>query len=133
MAGEASATTSVPSRRWLSRQGQTHRCTGSCTVIAPVPFHARYFAESRRRIYVTPKSYLTLIDNYMGLMAAKRTELTLSRQRCMTGVTKIEDSNAMVAKLKVCVVRCTLVLAPLHCIPATIRTLPPPMMHLMVC
>jgi hypothetical protein len=74
-----------------------------------------------------------LIDNYMGLMAAKRTELTLSRQRCMTGVTKIEDSNALVAKLKVCVVRCTLVLAPLHCIPATIRTLPPPMMHLMVC
>ena len=48
-------------------------------------------------------------------------------------MTKIEDSNALVAKLKVCVVRCTLVLAPLHCIPATIRTLPPPMMHLMVC
>lgn len=40
----------------------------------------------------------------MGLMAAKRTELTLSRQRCMTGVTKIEDSNALVAKLKVCCV-----------------------------
>jgi hypothetical protein len=70
-----------------------------------------------------------LIDNYMGLMAAKRTELTLSRQRCMTGVTKIEDSNALVAKLKVWVVCWFLCIAS----PQPFALSTPPMMHLMVC
>ena len=65
----------------------------------------------------------------MGLMAAKRTELTLSRQRCMTGVTKIEDSNALVAKLKVWVVCWFLCIAS----PQPFALSTPPTMHLMVC
>ncbi len=76
---------------------------GACTFVhqSMETMCERYHRELRRHIYVTPKSYLNLVVTYMQLLTAKRGELSYSRTRCMTGVTKIEDSNALVGRLKV--------------------------------
>lgn len=57
--------------------------------------------ELRRHVYITPKSYLDLLNTYTSLLSAKRHELVSSRQRFVTGVAKLEDTKAMVASLQV--------------------------------
>jgi hypothetical protein len=61
----------------------------------------RAFAEAtRRKVYVTPKSYLELIALYKSLLARKRAELSAARQRLEGGVAKIAAAGAQVADLK---------------------------------
>jgi dynein heavy chain, axonemal len=64
----------------------------------------RYMKEMRRHVYITPKSYLDLLNTYTSLLSAKRHELVSSRQRFVTGVAKLEDTKAMVASLQVMLV-----------------------------
>ena len=82
---------------------QMHAIASACTYVQQTmeEMCVRYLRELRRHMYVTPKSYLNLVGTYMALLTAKRGEMSFSRQRCMTGVTKIEDSNALVGRLKV--------------------------------
>ena len=62
----------------------------------------RFLRELRRHVYVTPKSYLDLLSSYTTLLSTKRGELAASRQRLVTGVSKLEDTKAMVVGLQVC-------------------------------
>jgi hypothetical protein len=61
----------------------------------------RRFAEAtKRKVYVTPKSYLELIALYKSLLARKRADLSAARQRLEGGVAKIAAAGAQVADLK---------------------------------
>ncbi|MEW5314022.1 MAG: hypothetical protein WDW38_005550 [Sanguina aurantia] len=56
----------------------------------------RFFAELRRRYYTTPKSYLDLINLYLQLLKEKREELTNAKERLLDGLSKLNQTNAMV-------------------------------------
>jgi dynein heavy chain len=60
----------------------------------------RFFQELRRRFYITPKSYLDLIDLYVHLLADKRAELSASRDRLLNGLQKLRETNAMVDAMR---------------------------------
>jgi dynein heavy chain len=60
-----------------------------------------FLSELSRYVYTTPKSYLDLISSYLKMLEEKRAELTKGQQRLQTGVDKLEESNALVANLKV--------------------------------
>ncbi|DBB00312.1 TPA: Dynein beta chain, flagellar outer arm [Trebouxia sp. C0004] len=63
---------------------------------------SRMYLESVRRYnYTTPKSYLELISLYKDLLARKREELRLDKERLENGVTKIAQASAQVADLQV--------------------------------
>ncbi|KAA6419077.1 MAG: flagellar outer dynein arm heavy chain beta [Trebouxia sp. A1-2] len=56
---------------------------------------SRMYLESVRRYnYTTPKSYLELISLYKDLLARKREELRLDKERLENGVTKIAQASA---------------------------------------
>eukprot|EP01029_Cantina_marsupialis_P009144 TRINITY_DN2137_c0_g5_i1.p1 TRINITY_DN2137_c0_g5~~TRINITY_DN2137_c0_g5_i1.p1 ORF type:complete len:3984 (-),score=1416.37 TRINITY_DN2137_c0_g5_i1:203-12154(-) len=63
-------------------------------------FGERFFNELQRKVYTTPKSYLDLINLYLGMLEEKRAELQGLKQRLATGVSKLEETNEMVAGLK---------------------------------
>ncbi len=96
-------------RRYLSRvpemltEGQQVALADACAFVhqSMEAMTARFTLEMRRHVYVTPKLYLDLIVSYLSLLSSKRHELSMLRQRCVAGVTKLEDSNAIVARLKV--------------------------------
>lgn len=63
--------------------------------------HLCRFLESVRRYnYTTPKSYLELISLYKQLLARKREELRLDKERLESGVDKIAQASAQVADLQ---------------------------------
>jgi dynein heavy chain len=55
-----------------------------------------YLETERRYNYTTPKSYLELISLYKGLLAKKREELRLQKERLENGVLKISQASAQV-------------------------------------
>jgi dynein heavy chain, axonemal len=55
----------------------------------------------RRYNYTTPKSYLELISLYKSLLAKKREELRLAKERLESGVDKIQQASAQVADLQI--------------------------------
>jgi len=57
-------------------------------------------ARLRRKVYVTPKSYLDLISLYLEMIQEKRDEKDLALRRLQTGVDKIDDANNVVASLQ---------------------------------
>ena len=61
----------------------------------------RFFQELRRKFYTTPKSYLDLINLYIGLLAEKREELGLARDRLLNGLMKLDETNSVVDAMKV--------------------------------
>ncbi|OQR99780.1 dynein heavy chain, partial [Thraustotheca clavata] len=64
--------------------------------------HADHFlTEFQRHVYITPKSYLDAIHLYLRLLAEKRYQVKEAYDRLSTGVVKLEDTNEVVAKLKV--------------------------------
>ena len=63
-------------------------------------FSDGFFEELQRRVYTTPKSYLDLINLYLSMLTEKRDELSLLRRRLAIGVTKLEETNAMVGGLR---------------------------------
>jgi dynein heavy chain len=60
-----------------------------------------YMAQDRRYNYTTPKSYLELIALYKTLLASKREDLRMQRERLESGVAKIAQASAQVADLQV--------------------------------
>lgn len=81
----------------------------SLTALCPCPqIHTsvstaseRFYAELRRRYYTTPKSYLDLINLYLQLLAAKREELSVAKDRLLNGLGKLNETNVLVDKMKV--------------------------------
>ncbi|XP_051939159.1 dynein axonemal heavy chain 6 isoform X1 [Hippocampus zosterae] len=61
----------------------------------------RFFSELRRRYYTTPTSYLELINLYLSMLDNKRQQLVLARDRVKSGLTKLLETNELVATMKV--------------------------------
>ena len=61
----------------------------------------KFYQELRRRFYVTPKSYLDLINLYVSLLDEKRNELGGARDRLLNGLQKLEETNVLIANMKV--------------------------------
>jgi len=61
----------------------------------------QFFAELRRKIYTTPKSYLDLINLYLSTLDVKRVEYNTNRHRLATGLKKLNDTNKSIAELKI--------------------------------
>jgi dynein axonemal heavy chain len=59
-----------------------------------------FFAELRRHVYTTPKSYLDMINLFLNKLEMKRGEITDNIARLDTGLTKLKEANGMVAELK---------------------------------
>lgn len=60
-----------------------------------------FFAQLRRKIYTTPKSYLDLISLYLNTLDIKRGEYNLNKNRLATGLKKLNDTNKSIAELRV--------------------------------
>jgi dynein heavy chain len=57
-------------------------------------------AELRRRTYVTPKSYLDLIGLYLAELGGKQAEVQNRQDQMIVGVTKLNETNAVVDGLR---------------------------------
>ena len=75
---------------------------GTCVKIHQSVSHYgdQFFAELQRKVYTTPKSYLDLINLYLGMLKEKQEELGKTRGRLAIGVQKLEETNEVVAGLK---------------------------------
>ena len=74
-----------------------------CTVVHTSVENAadKFWAELRRRVYTTPKSYLDLISLYLNKLDFKRQEMNTNKNRLANGLKKLNDTNANIAILKV--------------------------------
>ncbi|KAJ3125643.1 Dynein heavy chain 6, axonemal, partial [Physocladia obscura] len=61
----------------------------------------RFYAELRRRYYTTPTSYLELINLYTLMLHEKRKELGASRDRLKNGLSKLFETNDLVAHMQI--------------------------------
>jgi dynein heavy chain len=59
-----------------------------------------YYQRMRKHVYVTPKSYLCLIDFYKELYAVKYKEIEVQEQSVNTGIEKLEDAQKDVDDMK---------------------------------
>ena len=60
----------------------------------------KFLAELRRHTYTTPKSYLDLISLYLEVLNEKKKEVSTARRRLSIGVSKMEETNEVVADLQ---------------------------------
>lgn len=60
----------------------------------------KFFTDTRRRTYVTPTSYLTLLSNFKTMVSAKRRFLLGQRRRLEKGLDKLQDTEVRVAELE---------------------------------
>ncbi|KPI89108.1 putative dynein heavy chain [Leptomonas seymouri] len=60
----------------------------------------RFFTEARRRSYVTPTSYLTLLSNFKLMAAAKRRFIREQCGRLEKGLEKLRETEVQVADLE---------------------------------
>ncbi|ORY38879.1 hypothetical protein BCR33DRAFT_853838 [Rhizoclosmatium globosum] len=61
----------------------------------------RFYAELRRRYYTTPTSYLELINLYTAMLHEKRKELGSARDRLKNGLSKLLETNQLVANMQI--------------------------------
>ena len=61
----------------------------------------QFYAELRRRVYTTPKSYLDLISLYLNTLDKKRFEINQNRNRLANGLTTLKNTNESIAALKI--------------------------------
>ena len=61
----------------------------------------RFYDELRRKVYVTPKSYLDGINLYLAQLADKRKEFKENIFRLSNGVQKLKATNEQIAGLQV--------------------------------
>ena len=62
--------------------------------------HHRHPQEKRRITYVTPTTYLGLLDAFEIVLAEKRADTTQSKQRLVNGLTKLRTTEDQVADLQ---------------------------------
>ena len=58
-----------------------------------------FFAQLRRRVYTTPKSYLDLISLYTKVLEEKRDVFQTNKNRLAIGLKKLQDTNSEIAVL----------------------------------
>jgi len=61
----------------------------------------KFFAELRRKVYNTPKSYLDMISLYIKMLKEQKDKLSTNQRRISIGVQKIEETKSIVANLEV--------------------------------
>lgn len=61
----------------------------------------RFYEELRRKVYITPKSYLDGINMYISQLERKRDEENLNMNRLSNGCKKLKDTNAQIAELQI--------------------------------
>lgn len=61
----------------------------------------RFYEELRRKVYITPKSYLDGINMYISQLQHKRDEEKMNMDRLSNGCKKLKDTNAQIADLQV--------------------------------
>eukprot|EP00960_Hanusia_phi_P026860 746504-Hanusia_phi.AAC.16 len=61
----------------------------------------RYALEMRRHNYVTPTSYLELLNIFKHVLSEKRNELSVSKKRLSVGLDKLDSTEKDVAVMKV--------------------------------
>jgi dynein heavy chain, axonemal len=61
----------------------------------------RFYEELRRKVYITPKSYLDGINMYISSLEKKRDEEKLNMDRLSNGCKKLKDTNAQISELQV--------------------------------
>ncbi len=63
----------------------------------PVPsLHHSYKMEAKRHTYVTPTSYLQLLDCFRGLLARQQQAVTAQRRRYEVGLEKLAGTEEQV-------------------------------------
>ena len=60
----------------------------------------KFFAEQKRKFYVTPKSFLELISLYLGMLDKKRAEMMIAINRLEVGCAKINETKVIVTNLE---------------------------------
>ena len=60
---------------------------------------ALFYESLKRRVYITPKSYLDLIKSYHLFLSSKHSQLSERRNTLFTGLSKLEETNKEVARL----------------------------------
>ncbi|CAM9811362.1 unnamed protein product, partial [Ectocarpus sp. 12 AP-2014] len=63
-------------------------------------FADKFYDELVRRVYTTPKSYLDLINSYTAKLGVLQGAVETKAQQMEVGVTKLNETNAMVEGLK---------------------------------
>jgi len=61
----------------------------------------RFLTEAKRHFYVTPTSYLELINSFIGTLKSRRQIVQKAKWRYDTGLEKINDAKEQVASLQV--------------------------------
>ncbi|KAI8909816.1 dynein heavy chain and region D6 of dynein motor-domain-containing protein [Gorgonomyces haynaldii] len=61
----------------------------------------KFYQELRRRYYTTPTSYLELINSYVSMLSEKRKELGVARDRLKNGLSKLQETNELVANMQI--------------------------------
>lgn len=58
-----------------------------------------FYESLRRKVYITPKSYLDLIKSYQLFLAEKNQQLSDRRNTLFTGLSKLQETNKEVNRL----------------------------------
>jgi len=61
----------------------------------------QFFEEQRRRVYITPKTYLDALGLFRDLLVVKQVETQQSYDRLNNGITKLEVTNEQIKELQV--------------------------------
>merc|ERR1719354_1384339 len=61
----------------------------------------KFYKELRRHYYTTPTSYLELINLYLSMLGIKKKELIGQRDRFISGMNKLAETNSVVSVLEV--------------------------------
>lgn len=61
----------------------------------------QFFEEQKRRVYITPKTYLDALGLFRDLLIVKQVETRQSYDRLNNGITKLEVTNEQIKELKV--------------------------------
>lgn len=61
----------------------------------------KFYAELRRKYYITPKSYLDCVNLYIVLLDEKRKESIAAQDRFLNGLNKLKETNELIATMKV--------------------------------
>jgi len=59
-----------------------------------------FYAELRRKVYTTPKSYLDLIQLYKEMLSSNQAKVEDQRERMVIGVQKLDETESLVSGLK---------------------------------
>ena len=61
----------------------------------------KFYEELRRKVYITPKSYLDLINLYLKQLNDKKKEARDNINRLSNGCKKLKDTNGQIADLQI--------------------------------